>query len=78
MPLIDHPTGDYRFLPGIAPHSCGVVSKPGFEVVHVTFQTPLLCRQGLERIAEFLDAANRPRTALCAISLRSPQPHPAT
>ncbi len=31
MPMIDHPSGDYRFLPGIAPYSCGVVSKAGFE-----------------------------------------------
>ena len=27
MPLIDHPWGDYRFLPGIAPYLCGVVSN---------------------------------------------------
>jgi hypothetical protein len=39
--LIDHPTGGYRFLPGIAPYSCGVVSRPGTEIVYVTFlKTP--------------------------------------
>jgi hypothetical protein len=27
MRLTDHPSGDYRFLPGIAPDSCGAVSK---------------------------------------------------
>ena len=75
MPLIDHPTGDYRFLPGIAPYSCGVVSKPGFEIIHVTLQQPPPYRRGLERVAEFLDAANRRRTALCGISLRSPRPY---
>ena len=35
MALIDHPTGNYRFLPGIAPYSCGVVSAPGYEIAHV-------------------------------------------
>jgi hypothetical protein len=29
MPLVDHP-GEYHFLPGISPYSCGVVSAPGF------------------------------------------------
>ena len=38
MSLTDHPTGNYRFLPGIAPYSCGVVSSPAFEIVQVTFQ----------------------------------------
>src|SRR4029078_3753580 len=75
MPLIDHPTGDYRFLPGIAPYSCGVVSSPGFEIVHVTFQRPIAYRTGCGRIASILDEQNRPRTALCAISLRSPRPY---
>jgi hypothetical protein len=32
MPLIDHPEGGYRFLPGIAPYSGGVVGAPGFEI----------------------------------------------
>jgi hypothetical protein len=41
MSLIDHPEGDYRFLPGIAPYSCGAVSVPGFEVVHAVLQRPL-------------------------------------
>ena len=74
MPLTDHPSGDYRFLPGIAPYSCGVVSSPGFEIVQVTLQAPIPYRLGFERIAEFLDQQGRPKAALCAISLRSPRP----
>lgn len=74
MSLIDHPSGDYRFLPGIAPYSCGVVSKPGFEIVPVTFQCPMPFRRGFDRIADFLAATGRPRTALCSVSLRSPRP----
>jgi hypothetical protein len=74
MPLVDHPSGNYRFLPGIAPYSCGVVSSPGFEIVHVTWQNPLPYRSGFRRIAEFLERQQRPKTALCAVELRSPLP----
>jgi hypothetical protein len=74
MPLTDHPQGNYRFLPGIAPYSCGVVSAPGFEIVHVTFQKPLAYRAGFEEISSYLAAQARPRAALCSIELRSPRP----
>jgi len=75
MCLVDHPTGNYRFLPGIAPYSCGAVSSPGFEIVDVTFQKPVAYRAGFERIAGMLAEQGRPRTALCAIALRSPRPY---
>jgi hypothetical protein len=74
MPLMDHPEGNYRFLPGIAPYSCGAVSIPGFEVVHAVFQQPLPYRAGFERIANHLTATARPKAALCGIELRSPAP----
>ena len=74
MSLIDHPAGNYRFLPGIAPYSCGAVSVPGFEIVHVVLQRPLPYRAGFDRIAAHLAAAGRPKAALCGIELRSPAP----
>lgn len=74
MPLIDHPTGNYRFLPGIAPYSCGVVASPGFEIVHVTLQHPVPYRQGFDRVSAFLDSEQRPKAAMCAMELRSPSP----
>jgi hypothetical protein len=74
MPLTDHPTGNYRFLPGIAPYSRGVVSSPGFEIIHVTLQWPVAYREGFEKIAAYLTAEGRPKAALCAIELRSPRP----
>lgn len=74
MPLVDHPTGNYLFLPGISPYSCGVVASPGYEIVQVTFQEPPAYQLGFERIVEFLAAHQRPKSALCAISLRSPRP----
>lgn len=74
MPLTDHPTGNYRFLPGIAPYSCGAVASPGFEIVHVSFRRPVPYRRGFERIAAFLAAEDCPSSALCGIELRSPRP----
>jgi len=75
MRLLDHPTGNYRFLPGIAPYSCGVVSSPSFEIVNVTFQHPVPYRTGFEKISLMLAELGRPKTTLCAISLRSPRPY---
>lgn len=74
MPLMDHPTGNYRFLPGIAPYSCGVVSIPGYEIVHALFQRPIPYKVGFDRIAEHLKSEGRPQAALCGIELRSPTP----
>jgi hypothetical protein len=73
--LIEHPTGNYRFLPGIAPYSCGAVSAPGFEIVHATFQEPPPYRTGFARIAQHLADCGRPKVALCGIELRSPRPY---
>lgn len=75
MPLTNHSTGGYQFLPGISPYSCGVVARPGFEFIHVTFQHPPAYKTGFERIVEILDSVQRPRAALCSLSLRSPRPY---
>ena len=66
--------GDYRFLPGIAPFSSGVVAAAGHQVVHATLRTPILWRDGFGLIDRHLRAEGRPRAALCAIELRSPAP----
>lgn len=75
MALMEHRTGNYHFLPGIAPYSCGVVASPGHEIVHVTWQHPLSYRQGFDQVAALLDRLGRPRTALCSVSLRCPAPY---
>jgi hypothetical protein len=72
--LVEHPCGHYRFLPGITPYSCGVVASPGYEIVHVTLDKSLPWRTGFRRIADFIDSQLQPRSALCAIELRSPAP----
>ena len=74
MPLIPHPHGDYLFLPGIAPYSCGAVSAPGFEIAHVTLHQPVPYRHGFEVIDRHLSQVGRSRPALCGIELRSPRP----
>lgn len=74
MGLIDHPEGGYRFLPGIAPYSCGAVSAPGFEIAHVVLREPMPYARGFEVIEEFLASERRPRASLCGVELRSPEP----
>lgn len=75
MPLIDHPAGNYRFWPGISPYSCGVVSSLGYEIVHVTLERPVGYQAGFGVIDRILTREQRPRTALCAVELRSPRPY---
>ena len=72
--LRDHPTGDYRYMPGISAFSCGTVAGPGHEIVHVTLAALLPWRDGFARIERHLREVKRPRTALCGIELRSPAP----
>jgi hypothetical protein len=72
--LRDHPSGDYRYMPGIRAFSCGTVARPGHEIVHVTLAAPVPWRAGFARIERHLREENRPRTALCGIELRSPAP----
>lgn len=74
MPLVEHVAGHYRFLPGIAPYSCGVVSSPGYEIAHVTLHTPVPWRAGLELARRTVETTGQPVAALCAIELRSPKP----
>ncbi len=72
--LIDNPGGNYRFLTGIAPYSCGVVALPGYEIIHVTLHQPVAYQSGFEQIARHLASVSRPLQALCAIQLRLPAP----
>lgn len=74
MQLLANTRGNYHFLSGIDPYSCGVVADPGHEVVHATLRTALPWREGFELIDAHLAAVGRPRHALCAIQLRSPEP----
>jgi hypothetical protein len=72
--LRDHPSGNYRFMPGISAFSSGVIAMPGHQIVHATLQAPRPWRAGFALIEEHLKAQGRGRTALCSIELRSPRP----
>ena len=72
--LLAHPTGNYHFLKGIDPYSCGVVADPGYEIVHLILEHPLPWRAGFDRIDAHLRDLGRPRAALCGAELRSPAP----
>src|SRR5216684_8746550 len=72
--LRDHPTGNYRYLPGISAFSSGTVAMPGHEIVHLTLGGPVPWRDGFARIDHHLRDVGRPRTALCGIEPRSPAP----
>src|SRR6266545_201999 len=63
----DAPGGDYRFLPGIAPFSSGVVALPGYQVVHVTLRAPIPWRDGFALI-DRTSARRAGRAPRCAPS----------
>ncbi|MDA1229766.1 MAG: RidA family protein [Planctomycetota bacterium] len=67
--------GGYRFLPGIAPYSSGVVALPGFEIVHATLQTPRPWHVGLNAARRYLETGSLACRNLCAVELRCPQPY---
>ncbi len=72
--LLDNPKGGYRFLRGIGPYSAGVAAAPGFAIEHVRLARPVALRDGFDLVDAHLRAAGRPRSALCAMALRSPAP----
>lgn len=72
--LLSHDRGHYRFLKGIAPYSCGVIADPGWEIVRVLPPDWLPWAEGFKWVDRFLQGQSLPRTALCAMELRSPAP----
>jgi hypothetical protein len=70
----DNVRGGYHFLPGVPAYASGVISLPGYEIVHVTLHRPLAYRDGFRLIDRYRAGVNRPRQSLCGIQLRSPQP----
>ncbi|HRJ43904.1 MAG: hypothetical protein KJZ86_06965 [Caldilineaceae bacterium] len=74
MQLIDNPSGNYRFLTGIAPYSAGVTALPGYEIVRAVLARPLPWQDAFDRIERHLYSLGRSHSALCAVELRSPAP----
>ncbi|MEE3234336.1 MAG: RidA family protein [Candidatus Latescibacterota bacterium] len=73
--LIQHPSGNYHFLKGIDPYSCGVVANQGFEIIHAKLSAPVELNMGFDYIANYLEDLSLERNALCAMELRSPKPY---
>jgi len=76
--VLDHPMGNYRFHPGIAPYSAGVVAMPGYEIIRMTLHEAIPYRAGFALIEQHLAEVGRPRQALCAVELRLPAPRSFT
>ena len=73
MNLIEHTTGNYNFLSGIAPYSCGVIARKGFEIIRVKLRQPLPINETVfDQIEAYLSDLDRPIQALCAMELRIP------
>ena len=72
--LIQNSRGGYAFLKGGSAYSAGVVAADGFTIEHVRMARPVPWKQGFERVDAHLRGAGRPRSALCAVALRSPAP----
>ncbi len=72
---ITQQSGDYLYQPGGTTYSCGARALPGYEIRHITLMRPLPLARGLEAIAAYLQAAQRPPQALCGLQLRCPSPY---
>jgi enamine deaminase RidA (YjgF/YER057c/UK114 family) len=63
----------YSFLKGGFPYSQGVCALPGYAIERVRFARPVPIARGFAAIEAYLQSLGRPRLALCAAELRSPQ-----
>jgi len=72
--LLSNRRGGYSFLRGGSAYSAGVVAAPSFAIEHVRLAHALPLTAGFELVDAHLRGAERPRAALCAMALRSPEP----
>lgn len=70
--LMTHRSGAFRYLPGGAAYSTGVVAEPGWRIVDVEFARPLSLEEGLDRVARVLHERTLTPESLVGIELRSP------
>ncbi len=73
--LKSNEAGGYRFLPGIAPYSSGVVAMSGFEIVHATLQRSLPWHDGMTAARGWLESHKLTIRNLCGVELRCPKPY---
>ena len=70
--VIDFPSGQFRFVRGVAPYSAVVAPLVGFEIERARFANLEPLEAGFARIEAHLKQLGRPLTALCGCELRSP------
>ena len=70
--VIDFPSGQFRFVRGVAPYSAAVTPFAGFEIERARFAHPVALDLGFARIEAHMKSVTRPLTALCGCELRSP------
>ncbi|MGH6779518.1 MAG: 2-amino-5-chloromuconate deaminase CnbZ [Bradyrhizobium sp.] len=64
--------GNYRFVPSVFQYSSGTAADRGYEIERVRFDDLVPLADGFAQAAQYIRAAGRPLTALCACELRSP------
>ena len=75
MTLIKNQKGNYHFLQGIAPYSCGVIASAGYEIIRIRLHHPLpLEIENFNKIINYISDNGRPKQALCSMELRVPEP----
>jgi hypothetical protein len=72
--LIENEQGNYLYLSSSSRYSAAVIASPGYEIVRAVFKQPRPLAAGFDLIKWHLQDQKRPRTALCALELRSPEP----
>ena len=72
--LLPFSDGGYAFIKGGLPYCQGVRGQEGYAIERVRFARPVPVEQGFSAIEAHLASVGRPRTALCAVELRSPKP----
>lgn len=71
--LLNNPNGNYKFLQGIDPYSCGVIADAGFELVRGTFLERIEWKNALDIIERFLCTEKIHLSALASLEFRSPE-----
>ena len=64
--------GNYRFVPSVFQYSSGAAADRGYEIERVRFDQLVPLADGFAQAAQYIRAAGRPLTSLCACELRSP------
>lgn len=72
MTTQDFAPGNYRFIPSVFQYSSGAAALRGYEVERVRFVGLEPLADGFAQAAQYIQAAGRPLTSLCACELRSP------